>query len=340
MNLRIKLSFALILLLFYAGASSSAVYKCIGENGSIEYSQLPCSKTSTGKILSGGQSEGDNECEYVGEFALDIAKRMREGYDSEREIARYGGVNAVSSGRLAIINGVYFYQANQNVSEKRVASIVQARCSNGAFGTIGKEDIPDEYYTEDDSMSVGSPLPAEQPVFEPSRSCEYIIHYARDIARGMKQGRDSKQEINRYGGIHHISRTQLAVVNDVYFYQVNDALPVATIAANIGEKCRQGSYGTIEAVDVPEKYYASPAAFPVQPDVVPHGIDTDEPKPAGNLKSSETSSQSLHKAACENARRKIKQIDDRMRAGYSSAQGESLREQKRRAREEERANCY
>lgn len=336
MEKKLTVCFVLVVTLILSGSVSAAVYKCKAEDGSIEYSQMPCPSDAQSKVLATRKSSSSSDCRYVNEFAKDLASRMRQGRKSDQAIQSHGGLGSIPKGRLAIINNVYYYEVNRSVSVEKIASIVTAKCRNGSFGAISKVDIPESYYIDEEMMV----RPDEMPRFEPEKSCQYARRYAKDVAKKMKGGYDSKQEIDSRGGINNISKKLLSIINDIYYYRVSASVSADKIASTIQTKCRNGVYGQLEEMDIPEQYYdrsrnlSSPR----------HGIDiptqgNTQSEGRGIKKFDNPDVDAMSKKACENARQRIKQIDAAMRSGYSSEESNSLRAERRVARDLERQLC-
>ncbi len=141
-------SFSLILIcaVYFCGTTdvNAAMYKCADADGNISYSQLPCANTQQSKQLSKSRvrKTTDAVCGEVRQFALKVARAMRNGVEVSETIDRHGGLDLISKGALGIVNYVYSYRVNKNVSSAKIGSLSVIKCNNGAFGRLEYADIP------------------------------------------------------------------------------------------------------------------------------------------------------------------------------------------------------
>lgn len=126
----------------------AGTFKCKDKDGGITYSQVACPKhETTDKVMNkkNNQISSSSNCVHVRMFAKDTADFMKNGADSDEVINHYGGVNSISAGAMIIINHVYGYRLNNDISAKRIGELAQTKCEANSFGQIGCEDIPTSY---------------------------------------------------------------------------------------------------------------------------------------------------------------------------------------------------
>lgn len=123
------------------------VYKCVGADGAVTFSQTPCPGEDV-SIISRSvstHSGDDTDCTHASRFALATAKTMRDGASSAELFSRYGGLDSLSKGTINIINYVYGYRANKDVSVERVAALTQAKCRARSLGDVSCGALPFTY---------------------------------------------------------------------------------------------------------------------------------------------------------------------------------------------------
>ena len=123
----------------------AAVYKCVDADGVITYSQAPCPddpETVTVQGVSTGSRDEDIDCRHANRFALETARTMRGGMYSSDLFDKYGGLDALSKGSINLINFVYRYQANADISSERIAGFAQTMCESGNLPGGGCADLP------------------------------------------------------------------------------------------------------------------------------------------------------------------------------------------------------
>lgn len=135
---------------FFTAPASAQVYKCVDDAGNLTFSQVPCPGQSTSKVGTGAKRTSDTDCSWATRFARDVARRMQSGRTSDQTFGAYGGVDAVSSGTLNLINYVYRYQHASDVSVDRIASLTGSMCSAGSLGDVSCEALPFNEYDDPD----------------------------------------------------------------------------------------------------------------------------------------------------------------------------------------------
>lgn len=142
-------TFLFLVIIFGLTASDAraGVYKCVGPDGGITYSQTPCPGQKSEAVQTSARTGGSDavDCSHANRFALKTAKTMRTGTTSAQIFARYGGLDSLSKGTLGIINYVYGFRSNNDVSVERIASLTQAKCRARSLGDVSCEALPLSY---------------------------------------------------------------------------------------------------------------------------------------------------------------------------------------------------
>lgn len=135
---------ALVLLIMCAHSAElrAEIYKCKEADGTLTYSQTPCSKEAPVKVQTSGSSDSAIDCSYANKFAVSTAQLMRKGIASDEVFNRYGGLDALSRGSIGVINYVYSYRTNLDVTAERIAGLTQAKCKAKGFGDVSCEVLP------------------------------------------------------------------------------------------------------------------------------------------------------------------------------------------------------
>ena len=119
------------------------IYKCKDASGNIMYSQTPCKKQKSEKIGNTASKKPEaTDCSFAGRFAVTTARYMRAGSRSDEIFNRYGGLDALSKGSIGVINYVYSFRTNTDVTEERIGGLAQAKCRAGSFGEVSCEVLP------------------------------------------------------------------------------------------------------------------------------------------------------------------------------------------------------
>jgi hypothetical protein len=85
------------------------------------------------------------DCGYANKFAVTTARLMRGGATSTEVFNRYGGVDSLSRGSIGVINYVFSFRTNVDVSVERVAGLTQAKCRAGSLGDVSCESLPSSF---------------------------------------------------------------------------------------------------------------------------------------------------------------------------------------------------
>jgi len=129
--------------LFCAVEVHADIYKCKDANGNVMYSQTPCKKQKSEKIGNTASEKPEaTDCSFAGRFAVTTARYMRAGSRSDEIFNRYGGLDALSKGSIGVINYVYSFRTNADVTEQRIGGLAQTKCRAGSFGEVSCEVLP------------------------------------------------------------------------------------------------------------------------------------------------------------------------------------------------------
>ena len=133
----------LLTLIFFTGNVHADIYKCTDADGNVMYSQTPCKKQPSENIDSTGPKSVEvMDCSFAGRFAIVTARYMRAGSRSDEVFNRYGGLDSLSKAAIGVINYVYSFRTNANISEERIAALAQAKCRARSFGDVSCEALP------------------------------------------------------------------------------------------------------------------------------------------------------------------------------------------------------
>jgi len=140
---------ALLLLLtviFFSVGAHADIYKCKDPDGNVMYSQIPC-KDQAPESVGSTESKSANvmDCSLASRFAITAARHMRAGSRSDEVFNRYGGLDSLSKGTIGVINYVYSFRTNANVSEDRIGGLAQAKCRARSFGDVSCEALPPSF---------------------------------------------------------------------------------------------------------------------------------------------------------------------------------------------------
>ncbi len=118
------------------------IYKCKDADGSLIYSQTPCSTEAPVTVKSSSSGGSTLDCSYANKFAVATARTMQGGAASDEVFNSYGGLGALSRGSIGVINYVYSFRTNDNVTAERIAGLAQAKCQAKGFGDVSCEALP------------------------------------------------------------------------------------------------------------------------------------------------------------------------------------------------------
>jgi len=136
------------LLLLMAGlsvwpaAAHADVYRCTDEDGGIVFRQTPCAAAPSASGETREADEAAPQCDYANRFAFETGRLMRAGLRLDELFNRYGGVDALSRPAMGVINYVYSFRTNDDVSVERIASLAETKCRARAFGKVACAALP------------------------------------------------------------------------------------------------------------------------------------------------------------------------------------------------------
>jgi len=144
MTSRPALVLAATILTGLLATANAGVYKCVGPDGSLTYSQTPCpgQKSTEVKTSSSSQATDSLDCRHAGQFALTVAQSMKRGRGSADVFNQYGGLDGLSKSAVNIVNYVYMFQHSSDLSADRIAVLTGNKCKARAFGDASCEAMP------------------------------------------------------------------------------------------------------------------------------------------------------------------------------------------------------
>jgi hypothetical protein len=177
--------------------------------------------------------------------------------------------------------------------------------------------------------------------------CEYAVKFALSAAGAMKNGAGSDELFDLYGGLDSVTKGTIGIINYVYEFRPNVAVTEERIAELTQAKCEAGSLGDVACAALPLMFTkrlggcdaetAEPPAIPVQSENVLAAVaDAQQGDDAAhrlNEREAMNRANESSRQCKEKYQDAIKRLDEQMRSGYTSAQGEVFRERRRGLRE-------
>lgn len=179
--------------------------------------------------------------------------------------------------------------------------------------------------------------------------CEHANRFALSVAQSMKRGSASSDTYMKFGGVDAMSKAAVNIVSYVHSFQHSDDISADRIAALAGNRCRARAFGAVSCETLPVRFTDSiggcdpdeesePDAVGVANAAVPATADAVNPAP--RVAASPPASNELaeardaeRRAACRDSKEaEIDRINETMRRGFTSAQGEQYRERLRALR--------
>jgi len=118
------------------------VFKCTAEDGGITFQQTPCPEQKVERVQTEARAEAALDCSFSNRFAVSTARLMRAGVKSDEVFDRYGGLDALSRSSIGVINYVFSFRTNDDVTVERIAGLSDAKCRVGSFGDANCEALP------------------------------------------------------------------------------------------------------------------------------------------------------------------------------------------------------
>ena len=183
------------------------------------------------------------------------------------------------------------------------------------------------------------------------RDCRHAHQFAMSTARSMRDGAASTDIFDHYGGVDSISNGSIGIINYVYIYRTKTNVSIERIAALVESQCESGTMPQVTCADLPitftdqlggcaaetDEEDATQLAAADVPAAQAAVAAQSEQRPAAVYQQTLPAGES--RAECrQRYQAEIDDIDARMRSGYSSAEGDRLRE-KRRQLQAQRNRC-
>lgn len=171
--------------------------------------------------------------------------------------------------------------------------------------------------------------------------CRHANRFALETARQMRGGMYSSDLFDKYGGIDALSKGSINLINFVYRYQANTTVSTERIAGFATTMCESGSLAGVGCAELPVSFTDSFGGCAADIEAV--AADTPVNVPQQTPPSQATAPAPVRAADPNDTRssdcrrqymQKIDALDARMRSGYSSAEGERFREQRRQLRQQ------
>jgi hypothetical protein len=132
-------------LLLFSIDAQAEVFKCTAEDGSLTFQQTPCPEQKVEKVQTAVSASDAMNCSHARQFAVLAGRFMRSGLRSDELFERYGGLDSLSRSSLGVINYVYTFRTNDDVSVERIAALTQAKCQARSLGDVNCETLPASY---------------------------------------------------------------------------------------------------------------------------------------------------------------------------------------------------
>ncbi|MEE9425260.1 MAG: DUF4124 domain-containing protein [Methylococcales bacterium] len=204
-----------IVLLMAATPSMARAYRCTDSNGSISYSQSPCTGAQSSTELRGlKQTKRHNHdvCREARRFAIGIFAELRGGIEPSELIDEHGGINYINKSVLSVINYVSSLQFSQTLSAPKVGGLSYNKCRSGGFGEILADDFPKQeepasqlqqaapagnYYPGQAPLTRSDSNPIALTDNSQQSTCESYQERIKAIDREMRRGHDSRSGENK-----------------------------------------------------------------------------------------------------------------------------------------------
>lgn len=181
-----------------------------------------------------------------------------------------------------------------------------------------------------------------------STACRYANRFALETARGMKQGTRSDEIFDQYGGLDSLSKGTIGIINYVYRFRTSEDVSAERIAALTETSCKAESLGDVSCEKLPiaftdtlggcgndELAEAPDQSAPAQATTAPGAGLVAVPDDAAVSKTAAEPTLAPEDAriqCIERYREQMDNINEQMRSGYSSEQGDAFRERLRELR--------
>jgi Domain of unknown function (DUF4124) len=147
------------------GPAQADIYRCTDADGGVVFAQTPCEEAAPVQVAEPAQDSPLPDCNYANKFAAETARLMRAGVRSDELFNRYGGIDSLSRSSIGIINYVYSFRTNDNVTVERIVGLAQAKCQAQAFGDVSCPRLPPAFTDNMGGCEAGAePPPVAVPV--------------------------------------------------------------------------------------------------------------------------------------------------------------------------------
>jgi len=182
------------------------VFKCTAEDGSLTFQQTPCPEQKVEIVQTAVSATAAQDCSHAGQFAMLAGRFMRSGLRSDEVFERYGGLDSLSRSSLGVINYVYTFRTNDDVSVERIAALTQAKCQAKSLGDVNCETLPVSYtetlascnpeLEEDGVVSAASSSEPTYAAPTSTRTATGVTRSSEDVAQCKKKNRDAIDAID------------------------------------------------------------------------------------------------------------------------------------------------
>ena len=116
--------------------AEAAIFKCVTSAGETTYTSTPCAQDqSTRRISRNASTVPGQDCRIAQKLAFETSYRMKKGETSATIYDGYGGLNSLSPLVISLVNYVYTFEGNNDVSASRIATLATEHCQVGSFGS-------------------------------------------------------------------------------------------------------------------------------------------------------------------------------------------------------------
>lgn len=139
-----------------ANGANAGIFKCVDASGGITYSQHECkAEQKTAKVMSrSGHAGSATDCTVAMPFLKKTIFDMQDGWTSSDVFKAYGGLSKLPKPSLGMINYIYTFKGNQEISPDKIFSLAKTKCEAGSFGAITCGLLPAAYLNEHGGCNV------------------------------------------------------------------------------------------------------------------------------------------------------------------------------------------
>lgn len=172
--------------------------------------------------------------------------------------------------------------------------------------------------------------------------CQYAHRFALATAQEMKAGTSSSIVFDRYGGLSALSRGSVSLISYVFQYRSNNDVSAERVAALSVAKCRARSFGDVGCEQLPVAFTnriggcqeddanGGPVPFvSVAPSQGYAASPESNVSRQAQYREARALEEQRRKECRDGIRAQIDKINSQMRSGYTSSQGNTLRDRRR-----------